>query len=126
MNILLWVVQILLAVFCVMGAMWRFTNREQAKNIPSLKALSLGMFYFIGICEIVCGLGLVLPGLLALDPTYTATAALCLAVEQLALTILHAKFFGFKVRAANPAVWTFAFFVFAAFVAYGRAELSPF
>jgi hypothetical protein len=126
MNILLWVLQIFVALFCTMGAMWRFANRKQAtEGVPSLKALSLGVYYFSGLFEIACSLGLILPGLLNMDSTYTPIAALSLALEQLAITALHVKFFGFKMRATNPGVWTGVFFILAAIIAYGRTAISP-
>ena len=40
MNILLWVLQILLALHTAMGAVWKFSNSEQ--TVPSLKAIPHG------------------------------------------------------------------------------------
>lgn len=126
MNILLWVIQVFVAFFCAFGAGWRLGNREAMMKMPSFKALSLGMYYALSIYEIACSLGLILPGLLNMDPTYTPIAAFCLAVEQLVLTVVHMKFFGFKMKATNPGVWTLTFFVLSAFIAYGRIMLMPF
>ena len=127
MNILLWGLQIVVAFFCVMGSVWRFTNYEQAsKNIASLQALSCGMWNAIGIFEIICALGLILPGAFKARTILTPIAAACLTVEMLLLTGLHVHFFGFQFQPANPAAWTITLAVLSAFVAYGRIALKPF
>ena len=127
MNILLWVLQILIAVFCIMGAAWRFSNYEQAaKDIASMKALSFGMWNAIGVFEIVCALGLILPGAFNMMPILTPIAAVCLTVEMLLVTGLHARYFGFQLKPTNPAIWTIMLAALSAFVAYGRFVLNPF
>ena len=80
MSILLWIIQGVIALFCIMGSVWRFNNYEQAaKDVPSLNALSYGMWNAIGAFEIICALGLILPGLLKMKPVLTPIAAACLA-----------------------------------------------
>jgi hypothetical protein len=127
MNVLLWILQILVAAFCSMGAAWRFLNYEQAsKDIASLKALSHGTWNAIGVFEIVCALGLILPGAFNVKPILTPIAAACLAVELLLVSGLHVHFFGFKLQTTNPAMWSIALAALAAFIAYGRIALKPF
>jgi hypothetical protein len=126
MNILLWVLQILVAAFCSMGAAWRFLNYEQAsKDIASLKALSYGMWNAIGAFEIVCALCLILPGVFNVKTILTPIAAACLAVELLLVSGLHVHFFGFQLRATNPAMWSIVLAILAVFIAYGRIALKP-
>ncbi len=125
MNILLWVLQILVAAVCTMGAVWRFFNYDQAKDIASLQALPYGMWAAIGAFEIVCSLGLILPGLFKVKPGLTPIAAVCLTVELLLVSGLHVHFFGFQLSPANPAMWTIILSVLAALVAYGRTALKP-
>lgn len=126
MNILLWVLQILIAVFCIMGAVWRFSNYEQAaKEIASIKALSYGMWNAIGVFEIVCALGLILPGAFEIKPILTPIAAVCLTLEMLLVSGLHAYYFGFQLKPTNPAMWTIMLGALSAFVAYGRFVLKP-
>jgi putative oxidoreductase len=125
-NIVLWILQGVIALFCIMGSIWRFNNYEQAsKDVPSLNALSYGVWNAIGAFEIICALGLILPGVLKMKPILTPVAAACLAVEMLLVTGLHVKFFGFQVTATNPATWSFMLAVLVAFVAYGRYALHP-
>lgn len=126
MNILLWALQIIVAFFCVTGSTWRFFNYEQAANdIPSMKALSFGMWNAIGAFEIFCALGLILPGVLNLKPGLTSIVALGLALELLLVSALHVKFFGLQLQASNPAIWSLSLCAMAVFIAYGRYHLSP-
>lgn len=125
MNILLWVLQVLVAVYCIMGAVWRFTNFDQAKKVPSIKAFPRWVWNVIGVFEIVCSLGLVLPGALSYRADVIGCVATALAVEQFLISALHVKHFGFKLKATNPAVWTFVLCLLVAFVAFGRTELHP-
>ncbi len=121
MNIVLWGLQIIIAFFCISGSVWRFFNYEEAsKDVASMKALSYGMWNAIGAFEIICALGLILPGLLRLKPSYMGVAAAALAIEMLLISGLHIKYFGFQFKATNPAAWSFSLFVMAGIVAYGR------
>jgi hypothetical protein len=126
MNILLWILQVMVAGVCAMGAFWRYSNWEQASQIASIKAMSHGMWNAIGLFEIVCSLALILPGLLKVKPILTPLAALCLAVELLLVTGLNVHFFGFQYKPTNPASWSFTLAVLSAFIAYGRLVLKPF
>lgn len=127
MNILLWFFQVVVALFCISGAAWRFSNYAEASvQIPSVGALPYGVWNAIGLFEVVCALGLILPAALKLKPSLTFLAAACLTVEMLLITALHAHFFGFQAQATNPAMWSLALAAMSAFVAYGRAKLAPF
>ena len=124
MSVLLWALQVLIAMFCIMGSLWRFFNYEQAVNdVASLGALSQGMWNAIGAFEIVCALGLILPGAFNMKPSLTPIAAACLTAEMLLISALHINFFGFQLQPSNPAMWTVMLSIMAAFVAYGRKEL---
>jgi hypothetical protein len=125
-NIFLWILQIGIAVFCGAGAVWRFFNyAAAAQDVPSMAALSRATWNIIGVFEVVCALGLVLPGLLGMKPGLTPIAASLLAVEMLLITVLHAKYFGLTFQATNPAIWSLGLSLAAAFVAYGRFVVRP-
>ncbi len=47
MNILLWVLQVLLAFHTAMGAMWKFSNSEQ--SAPSLYMIPLGVWLAMSV-----------------------------------------------------------------------------
>ena len=59
MNILLWVLQFLLAVHTAIGAAWKFANSEQ--TVPSLSAIPHVAWLAIVVVELACVAGLVIP-----------------------------------------------------------------
>lgn len=125
MNIIMWMIQIILALFCVSGSVWRFLNYEQAaKDIASMGALPYGIWNVIGAFEIVCAFGLILPQIFGFKSTYVGLVAMALAIELLLISGLHIKYFGFQLMATNPAVWSLSLCLLAAFVAYSRLKLT--
>jgi len=125
MSIFLWVLQALVALVTINGAVWRFMNPAQVVKIASLKALPPAVVNASGVFEIICSLGLIVPPLLH-KGALTPIAAAALAVELLLLTAWNVHYFGFQFQATNPAAWSFTLGVLAAFVAYGRFVLRPF
>jgi hypothetical protein len=126
MNILLWILQAVVALYCFAGAAWRFTNFEEAaKTVASLGALPQGLWNIIGLFEIVCALGLLLPGILRRGKDLTVAAAAGLAVEMLLVSGVHLRYFGLDPSPRNPAMWTLMLAALSAFVAYGRKALRP-
>jgi putative oxidoreductase len=61
MNIVLWIVQILLALLFVFSGSMKFVMSAEQMMEGSPVALPGWFFHFIGICEILGGIGLVLP-----------------------------------------------------------------
>ncbi|MEW6516660.1 MAG: DoxX family protein [candidate division FCPU426 bacterium] len=59
MNILLWVLQGLLAFHTLTGAIWKFGNSEQM--IPALQVLPHGFWLGLGVVELLASVGLILP-----------------------------------------------------------------
>lgn len=121
MNLLLWIVQIVVALFCCMGAAWRISNYgTAAQQVASVGALPYVVWVAIGAFEIVCALALVIPGAIKMKRRWTPLAASALAVEMLLVSGLHFRYFGLRMDAGNPALWTLALAALSAFVAYGR------
>jgi hypothetical protein len=121
MNIVLWVAQIVVALYAFLGSAWRFFSYETAaQGVPSVQALPHGVWIVIGVFEVVCALGLILPGLLRQGYHWTYYAAVGLAVEMSLVTLLHVRYFGVSPASANPATWTFGLAVLSAMVAWGR------
>ena len=119
MNIALWIIQVLLALlFLFVGAMkFIMPVEEMTKQMPV--AVSGLFLHFIGVCEILGGLGLILPMLLRVKPWLTAIAAIGLAI-----IILGAIGFSLKLglmQALMPVVVE----VLLILVAYGRWRLIP-
>jgi uncharacterized membrane protein len=125
MNIVLWILQVLVAFMATAGSVWRFMNYDSmAKDIPSVQALPQAAWAAVGVFEVACALGLILPGILK-KQGLTSMAATGLAVEMLLITGLHLAYFGFKFEATNPACWSFGLCLVSAFIAYGRKSLIP-
>jgi uncharacterized membrane protein len=114
MNIILWVVQIILALlFLFAGAMkFLMPADELAKNMPPF--LSIGFVYFIGVCEILGGIGLVVPWLTKIKPALTPLAAALLFIVMLGAVVVSAM--GGIAMAIFPAVIG----LLCGFVAWGR------
>ena len=114
----LWVVQGVLALlFLFAGGMKLVVPAEVLATMTPLPILFMK---FIGLAEVLGGLGLILPGLLRIRPGLTTIAAACLAVEMFGATITTLVIGG-GVMAVMPLVVG----LLAACVAYGRCHLSP-
>jgi uncharacterized membrane protein YphA (DoxX/SURF4 family) len=123
MNIALWIIQILLALlFLFAGGMKLIVPVEQLLAMGSPNQIILpGLFLkFIGVCEVLGALGLILPGLLHKKPSLTPLAAVGLVILMIGAVAL-------SVAADGVAAGIVPLIVGAlcAFVAYGRSKLVP-
>jgi hypothetical protein len=75
---------------------------------------------FIGVCETLGGLGLILPGLLRIRPGLTPLAAAGLVIIMIGAVVI--TLIGGDVMAAAISL---VVGLLAAFVAYGRWRLAP-
>jgi hypothetical protein len=120
MNVLLWVLQVLLALHTIMGAVWKLSNSE--KTVPSLKAIPHGVWLALSGLELLCGLGLILPALYGPLALLAPIAAASLSAEMLIFSGLH-------VRSGEsnhgPMIYWLLVAAICAFVAYGRFVLEP-
>jgi uncharacterized membrane protein YphA (DoxX/SURF4 family) len=73
-NILLWTVQILLALLFVFAGVMKFVLPASVLQQGPI-VLPLAFLKFIGVCELLGGLGLVLPGLFRIHRELTPLAA---------------------------------------------------
>jgi hypothetical protein len=120
MNILLWVLQVLLALHTIMGAVWKISNSEQ--TVASLKAIPHGIWLSMSVIELLCSLGLILPAfnkrLAILIPIATA----CIATEML-------LFIGLQIYSGDSnyghIIYWLIVAAFCAFIAYSRLVLKP-
>jgi len=85
MNILLWILQGLLAtIFCFSGIMIIVQSREKlAPKMPFLNDYSPAMINLVALSHIAGALGLILPLALNIIPILTPIAACCLALVML-------------------------------------------
>lgn len=119
MNITLWVSQAFLAFFCLSGGYWKLSNSNKLPNF-----LPGGVWVALGVLEIVCALGLIIPAATKIVPVATPVAALILVLEGFFLTLLFGSK-NIKFSMANPMIYALLELVMAVLIAYGRFALSP-
>jgi hypothetical protein len=124
MNVLLWVVQVALALLSLAGGAYKVFSFDAVANQPFFGALPRAGWSALGVLEMVCAVLLVVPAAAKWMPVLTPLAAAALALESLLLGGLYARY-SLTLTAANPLVWVVAIGVMAAFVAYGRYALRP-
>ncbi|WP_438348417.1 DoxX family protein [Paenibacillus sp. FA6] len=116
MNIALWIVQGLLALmFIVTGSMKAFQFEKAKAKLPWIKDSLRGLVTFIGVSEVLGGVGLILPLAIGVAPSLTPIAAIALAVVMLLGAGFHAKRQEYKGAGMN-----IIFIALAVFVALGR------
>ncbi|HTA76668.1 MAG TPA: hypothetical protein VK791_05890, partial [bacterium] len=109
MNILLWVLQILLGFYYLMGGSW------MVFKVPAvwLKIMPKPAWMAIGMLQMLFALGLILPGATGMWLQLTPIAAIGVAVE----TMLTAPLTKPKLQGM---FWLVIPALLSAFVAYGR------
>lgn len=118
MNIVLWILQILLALMFLFagGTKFYYTAEQMAAMSPPNSLVLPGLFIkFIGLCEILGALGLLLPGLLRIRRGLTPLAAICLLIIMIGAVVV--SILGPGAAAAIPAL---VIGLLCAFVVYGR------
>ena len=122
MNALLWVLQILAALlYGSSGVMKVFMFDRISQDVPSFGALPRGAWTTLGILELACAVGLIVPAAIHWRPPLTIVAATVLAAESLVFVGVHVKY-----REVTPMILSVALGLLMAFVAYGRMVLKPF
>jgi hypothetical protein len=74
----------------------------------------------LGILELVCTVGLIVPAAFHWQPPLTILAATLLAVESLVFIWVHVKY-----REVAPMILSGVLVLLMAFIAYGRMVLQP-
>ena len=121
MNILLWVLQVLAAlVYGSSGVMKVFMFDKISGEVPSFGALPRQAWMSLGILELVCTVGLIIPSAFRWKPGLTVVAAAVLAIESLVFIGVHAKY-----RETGSIVMSGVLGLLMAFIAYGRMVLKP-
>lgn len=118
MNIVLWIIQILLTlVFLLAGGMKLAipADQLQAQAPPTMIHFSNLFMKFIGTCEVLGAVGLVLPGLFRVGKNLTALAALGLTIIMIGAVVISVTGMGI-----SAGVIPFIVGLLCAFVAYER------
>ncbi len=121
MNILLWILQALAALlYGASGIMKVFMFDKVSEGVPSFGALPREAWMVLGILELLCAVGLIVPAAFRWQPTLTVVAAAVLAVESLVFVGVHARY-----REITPIILSGVLGLLMAFIAYGRMVLKP-
>jgi uncharacterized membrane protein YphA (DoxX/SURF4 family) len=119
MNVVLWILQVLLAVaFFAHGWIMLAPPPEIAAQMNAM--LPRWFSLFIGVSEVLAAIGLTLPGLTRIQPWLVTWAAGGIMIVMVSATVLHIA------RNEIPqALTTFVLLAMATFVAYARSRILP-
>src|SRR5580658_6784239 len=121
MNILLWVLQAVAALlYGSSGVMKVFMFDKVSQGVPSFGALPRKAWMTLGIVELVCAVGLIVPAAFHWQPWLTILAATVLAVESPVFVWVHVKY-----REVAPLILSGVLGLLMVFIAYGRMVLRP-
>ena len=121
MNTFLWVLQNLAAlVYGASGVMKVFMFDKASEGVPSFGALPREAWTALGVLELVCMVGLIVPAAVHWRPALTVVAAAVLAIESLVFIWVHVQY-----REIPPIVMSGVLGLLMAFIAYGRLMLKP-
>ena len=119
MNIVLWVLQVLLAlVFLAHGWMLLFPPDHLIAEMNA--SIGPGGRLFIGVAEVLAAIGLTLPGVTRILPWLVPAAAAGLTIVMVSATIFHIV----RDEVAG-ALTTAVLLAMATFVAYMRWKVMP-
>jgi uncharacterized membrane protein YphA (DoxX/SURF4 family) len=128
MDIALWTLQVLCGVFfCVTGFgkvmcyradVW---NQTLHQPVAWFSAVPQGLFVFIGVCEFLGGVGLILPAMTGVKQKLTPFAAIGLTLVMVLAAVFHivrgGEYNFLPINLVSAAV--------TAFIAYGRLIVAP-
>lgn len=123
MNIVLWIIQILLALlFLFAGGTKLVLPLEVLKSMGSPNQVQLPglLIRFLGVAEVLGALGLILPGVFRIKTYLTPLAAVGLVIIMIGAIVLTIVGDGFAA-----AIFPFVVGLLCAFVAYGRRRVVP-
>lgn len=120
MNILLWVLQVFGALlYGASGIMKVFMFEKVSADVKSFGALPRQVWTTLGILELVCVVGLVVPYSVNGNLSITGMAATVLAIESLLFIGVHVQY-----REIPPIIMSAVLGLLMAFIAYGRIVLK--
>jgi uncharacterized membrane protein YphA (DoxX/SURF4 family) len=120
MNILLWILQALLGLLFMFSGVTKFLMSVEQMNEQAPVVLPGIFLHFIGVCELLGGIGLILPAALRIKPMLTPLAAAGLAIITAGATVI--TLMGpMKAMAAIPLVTCLLCIV----IAWGRWRQQP-
>ena len=120
-SVVLWIIQILLAALFLFAGVMKLVLSSEVLATPQPNQIQLPVLFlrFIGVCEVLGALGLILPGLLRIKAGLTPLAAAGLLIIMIGAVVISISG---GIGMAAPA---FVCLLLLAFVAYGRWRLAP-
>ena len=119
MNIVLWVLQVLLALaFLAHGCLLLFPPAAMVEQMNA--SLPRWFQLFLGVAEILAAVGLTLPGFTRIQPWLVSCAAAGVMIVMVCATIFH-----LMRGEVSSAITTVVLLAVATFVAYGRWRVAP-
>lgn len=119
-NIVLWTLQILLALHTLIGAGWKTMNAAQ--SVPSLAAIPQSLWVALIGVEMLCAVGLVIPALLPALGSLVPIGAAGIALEMLVFCGVHLQ--SGIGQPGEIAYWLGVALV-CAFIVVGRTRIAP-
>jgi|SRR6185369_2060723 len=113
MNIFLWVLQILLALYNFAGGLYLSFNYEKIASVWALSALPAPAWMALGLLQALFAIGLVVR--FKKMPNLTGISAVCLAIISLLGVVLYIAYAHFPGM-----LWGVAPAILLAFIAYKR------
>jgi hypothetical protein len=119
MNILLWVLQVLLAAaFLAHGMLFLTPPAEMVEQMNA--SLPRWFQLFLGVAEVAAAFGLIVPAVTRIMPRLVPSAAVGIMIVMVSATVFHLMRGEF-----SSAAITLVLLAMAAFVAYARWRLAP-
>ena len=115
-NAFLWTLQILLALLYAFAGVSKFVM-DPAQMAPPGSPLSANFIRFIGVCECLGAIGLIVPQLTGILPRLTPIAALCLIVIMIGAVVVT-----LMTQPVTLAILPFVAGLLLCVVAYGRLQ----
>ena len=122
MNIVLWIIQALLGIGFLIAGFLKSTQPvgKLAATMPWVRDVRVAWPRFIGLCEMLGALGLILPGVTHIQTWLMVVAAGGLAMIMVDAAIFHRSRHEYSMIAVNAVL-----FVLAVLIVYGRWVLVP-
>jgi hypothetical protein len=119
-NVLLWILQILLALHTAVGAVWKWSNSEH--TMPSLAAIPHGVWLGMSVLELLCVVALIVPAFSKRLAILAPIAAAFVAAEMLFFSGVHLASGSTSI---GPVIYWLVVAAICAFIIYGRLVLKP-
>ena len=118
MNIMLWVLQVLLALaFLAHGLLFLF---PPAAMLELMKFIPAAFRIFLGVAEVLAAVGLTLPGITRIQTWLIPCAAAGVMIVMISATVFH-----IARGEISSAITTAVLLLVATFVAYMRWKVMP-